>query len=53
MVVVILTGLFLRVLSVTELLPMHTRSGQVREVVGLSFEAVFGVSLSLAHVINR
>ena len=29
-------------LSATELIPMHMRSGQVREVVGLSFEAVFG-----------
>ena len=37
-------------LSVTELLPMHMRSGQVREVVGLSFEAVFGVSLNLARM---
>ena len=33
-------------LSVTELLPMHMRSGQVREVGGLSLEAVLGVSLS-------
>ena len=34
-------------LSATELIPMHMRSGQVREVVGLSFEAVFGVSLGV------
>ena len=33
-------------LSATELGPMHMRSGQVREIVGLSFGGLFGVSLS-------